>query len=135
MKLATIEVCGRPMVAVVKPETNEYWPVETGTDTSASDMVEFLIYLNGALGKIVQGKAGILDHVKVMAPIRPRRNLFCVGKNYRAHALEFTVSGFDSSGLNQAEAIPDAPIVFTKVPESVIASGESIQCPINVSRC
>ena len=30
-----------------------------------------------------------LESVKLMAPIVPARNIFCVGKNYRAHAKEY----------------------------------------------
>lgn len=71
-----------------------------------------------------------LDKVQFLAPIpRPRRNVFCVGKNYRAHALEFTRSGFDSSARTASDAIPGAPIVFTKVPECVIGPGDTIRYP------
>ncbi len=80
------------------------------------------------------GAAMTFAGVELEAPIpRPRRNLFCVGKNYHAHAHEFTRSGFDSSAANAAEAIPEAPIVFSKVPESVIAPGAPIVLPRGVS--
>lgn len=66
-----------------------------------------------------------LDSVTLLAPIpRPRRNIFCVGKNYLAHAEEFSGSGFDSSASQGA--VPKAPIVFSKVPECVIAHGDSV---------
>ena len=55
---------------------------------------------------------------------RPRRNIFCVGKNYREHAQEFAKSGFDSSAA--AGAVPKAPIVFSKLPECVIPHGAPI---------
>ena len=45
----------------------------------------------------------------------PRRNIFCVGKNYHEHAHEFSKSGFDSSA--GAGAVPKNPIIFSKVPE------------------
>jgi 2-keto-4-pentenoate hydratase/2-oxohepta-3-ene-1,7-dioic acid hydratase in catechol pathway len=68
------------------------------------------------------------------APIpRPRRNVLCVGKNYREHAQEFTRSGFDSSASKPADAIPTAPIVFTKMPETVIATGEPVRYPTGAS--
>ncbi|MGE3830039.1 MAG: fumarylacetoacetate hydrolase family protein [Parvibaculaceae bacterium] len=61
-----------------------------------------------------------LREARLEAPIpRPRRNIFCVGKNYHEHAKEFAASGFDSSATNGA--IPKNPIVFSKVPESVVA--------------
>jgi 2-keto-4-pentenoate hydratase/2-oxohepta-3-ene-1,7-dioic acid hydratase in catechol pathway len=70
--------------------------------------------------------------VKVDAPIpRPFRNIWCVGKNYHEHAHEFSKSGFDSSAASGA--IPEAPIVFSKVPECVIAPGETILVDPKVS--
>ena len=63
---------------------------------------------------------------RLLAPIpRPARNVFCIGKNYSDHATEFARSGFDASASG-ASAIPQAAIVFSKVPECVIASGEPI---------
>ncbi len=71
------------------------------------------------------GEAMPLDAVTLAAPIpQPRRNIFCVGKNYHEHAHEFARSGFDSSAASGA--VPDAPIIFSKVPETVTASGDPI---------
>jgi len=64
------------------------------------------------------GPAIPLAQVTLEAPLpRPRRNIFCVGKNYHEHAHEFARSGFDSSA--GAGAVPDAPIIFSKVPDCV----------------
>jgi 2-keto-4-pentenoate hydratase/2-oxohepta-3-ene-1,7-dioic acid hydratase in catechol pathway len=61
-----------------------------------------------------------LNEVVIEAPIPlPRRNIFCVGKNYHAHAHEFAASGFDSSAAQGA--VPQHPIIFSKVPECVVA--------------
>lgn len=68
------------------------------------------------------------------APVpRPRRNIFCVGKNYFEHAKEFSGSGFDSSMTKPGDDIPQDPIIFTKVPESVVATGSQVLIPKNVS--
>ena len=73
-----------------------------------------------------------LGDVALQAPIpRPRRNVFCVGKNYHAHAQEFASSGFDSSAAKGA--VPPAPIVFSKLPDSVIAAGMPIRLDPAVS--
>ncbi|OGB00221.1 MAG: hydrolase [Burkholderiales bacterium RIFCSPHIGHO2_12_FULL_61_11] len=70
-----------------------------------------------------------LADVKLTAPLpKPRRNIFCVGKNYFAHAREFSGSGFDSSA-QAGEDIPADPIFFTKVPESVVGPGAAIEMP------
>jgi len=72
--------------------------------------------------------------ITLEAPIpRPARNIFCVGKNYHAHAREFGLSGFDSSTTSAADAVPEVPYIFTKVPESVIAPGAPIRIPSGVS--
>ncbi|MCC5859136.1 MAG: fumarylacetoacetate hydrolase family protein [Ectothiorhodospiraceae bacterium] len=74
-----------------------------------------------------------LDQVSIRAPIpRPRRNIFCVGKNYFDHAHEFARSGFDSSATSGA--VPDAPIIFSKVPECVIAHGEDVRMDAAVTQ-
>jgi len=62
---------------------------------------------------------------------RPRRNIFCVGKNYRPHAAEFARSGFDSSAA--AGDVPAHPIIFSKPPECVIGNGEPILIDPSVS--
>ena len=41
--------------------------------------------------------------------------------------------GFDSSSTGAADAIPTAPIIFTKVPQSVIGPDEPIRYPTGVS--
>lgn len=50
-----------------------------------------------------------LSRVKLLAPIpRPRKNIFCVGRNYAEHARE------------TGSAPPEVPVYFTKPPTSVI---------------
>ena len=67
----------------------------------------------------------LLTDVKPLAPLpEPRRNIICLGKNYRAHAKEMAkkLGGNSSAG----DAIPQHPIFFTKATTSVIGTGESI---------
>jgi 2-keto-4-pentenoate hydratase/2-oxohepta-3-ene-1,7-dioic acid hydratase in catechol pathway len=67
------------------------------------------------------------------APIpRPRRNIYCVGKNYYEHAKEFAASGFDSSAVSGA--VPKHPIIFSKVPECVVAHRDTVSIDQSVSR-
>ena len=73
-----------------------------------------------------------LGNVQLLAPVPiPHRNVFCVGKNYHDHAKEFSRSGFDSSAAKGE--VPDAPIVFSKVPQSVIGPGNPIRIDEKVS--
>ena len=68
--------------------------------------------------------APVVQGARLLAPIpRPAKNIFCVGKNYHEHAKEFASSGFDATAK---EVVPEAPVVFTKPPTCVIATGESI---------
>jgi 2-keto-4-pentenoate hydratase/2-oxohepta-3-ene-1,7-dioic acid hydratase in catechol pathway len=124
MKLATISQAGRATAAVVDDVAGLAYPL-------GIDMLE-LVRSAGVPSK--SGDGIPLGSVEILAPIpRPPRNIFCVGKNYRAHAQEFTRSGFDSSAKDAAEAIPSAPIIFSKVPECVIPSGAPILYPTGVS--
>jgi 2-keto-4-pentenoate hydratase/2-oxohepta-3-ene-1,7-dioic acid hydratase in catechol pathway len=61
------------------------------------------------------------DAVKPLAPIpQPRRNIICLGKNYREHAREM------AKKLNTDDAIPEHPIFFTKATTTVIGHGDAI---------
>ncbi len=72
-----------------------------------------------------------LDRVQLLAPIpRPARNIFCVGKNYRQHAVEFQASGFDASA---SESIPEFPVLFTKAPSTVIGPDTAIPAYLDYS--
>lgn len=74
---------------------------------------------DGELPKIRETTS--LDSVELEAPLpRPRRNIFCAGKNYLDHVKEVAKSGLGSGPTSGSEA-PAYPIIFTKVPESVIA--------------
>jgi 2-keto-4-pentenoate hydratase/2-oxohepta-3-ene-1,7-dioic acid hydratase in catechol pathway len=93
-----------------------------------------MLGLIAAGGAMRTGATLPLEEVRILAPIpRPQRNILCVGKNYHAHAREFTRSGFDSSASSTVDAIPEHPILFTKFPETVIASGDPIPYPDGVS--
>ena len=67
-----------------------------------------------------------LDSVELLAPIPvPRRNVFCVGKNYRDHVAEFGHSGYDTSGRQQE--LPAKPILFSKATTSVTGPTAAIE--------
>ncbi|MCX2750008.1 fumarylacetoacetate hydrolase family protein [Arthrobacter sp. MI7-26] len=73
----------------------------------------------------LSGPAIDVAEVELLAPIPlPRRNIFCVGRNYVEHAKEFANSGYDATA--SASAQPDYPVVFTKAPSTVIGTGADI---------
>jgi 2-keto-4-pentenoate hydratase/2-oxohepta-3-ene-1,7-dioic acid hydratase in catechol pathway len=66
-----------------------------------------------------------LADATLLAPIpRPARNVFCVGKNYFEHSKEFEKSGFDAT--SGGATVPDAAVVFTKAPSTVVGQGVAI---------
>jgi 2-keto-4-pentenoate hydratase/2-oxohepta-3-ene-1,7-dioic acid hydratase in catechol pathway len=74
-----------------------------------------------------------LASVRLMAPIpRPARNILCVGKNYRDHAQE--VQSIASGGTAPADALPAAPIFFTKATTTVIGPGDPIPASSDPTR-
>jgi 2-keto-4-pentenoate hydratase/2-oxohepta-3-ene-1,7-dioic acid hydratase in catechol pathway len=131
LRIATYRLDGQRHVGQISSD---------GTHVTAFDLDPALA-LRGALPLIEQaaagapwpalrGKAVALAAVRLEAPIPlPRRNVFCVGRNYHAHAKELRDSVFkDSAKDTQAW-----PIVFTKVPECVVGPGVDVQLPAAVS--
>ncbi|WP_454019781.1 fumarylacetoacetate hydrolase family protein [Azospirillum sp. Marseille-Q6669] len=135
MRFVTFQHDGRRKVGVIDPDTQRVWPIESVLGEPVRDMLDLIRRYDAAKGEITLGSVGIpLADVRVDAPIpRPDRNIFCVGKNYHDHAHEFTRSGFDAGSKVAADAIPEAPIFFTKPPETVIANGDPIRYPHGVS--
>jgi 2-keto-4-pentenoate hydratase/2-oxohepta-3-ene-1,7-dioic acid hydratase in catechol pathway len=63
-----------------------------------------------------------LERVALQAPIpKPRRNVFCVGRNYMDHVAE----GDRTRGITNSE-VPKYPQFFTKAADCVIAPGANV---------
>jgi len=129
MKLAAYRHQNQPGVGRVSADGRQVEPFQLSAVELALGALPLLEAL--AVGKPLPatGAAIGLDQVQLTAPLpRPRRNIFCVGKNYHAHAREFAGSGFDSSAKSGGD-IPADPIVFTKVPECVVGPSDAIRMP------
>ncbi len=62
-----------------------------------------------------RGVSRSLERTRLLAPIpRPRKNIFCMGRNYAEHAAE------------RGAAPPERPVFFTKAPTTVIGPDSSI---------
>ena len=62
--------------------------------------------------------------VTILAPIpRPAKNIFCVGKNYREHAIE----------MGTEEDIPKHVMLFSKAPTSVIGHEQEIDPHLHIT--
>src|SRR6478609_1263763 len=123
MRVATFSIAGERRVGLVDLDAQTVAPFDFAVDQAKGGILA-LIERNGA--GVPRTLSPIpLAQVEIEAPIpRPRRNIFCVGKNYHEHAHEFARSGFDSSA--GAGAVPQHPIVFSKVPESVVPTQATV---------
>lgn len=69
-----------------------------------------------------------VSEVKLLAPIpRPAKNIFCIGKNYREHALEFDKTSDPNI------AVPKFPVIFTKAVTTVIGPNDEINSHSDVT--
>jgi len=132
VKIATFTVSNTRRVGVVNEDNNTVTPFDLDT-AQANSGIQYLIEQQ-VLGNSIAlcNEAIALSDITLEAPLpRPIRNIFCVGKNYFDHAHEFADSGFDSSAAQGS--VPEHPIVFSKVSESVTATNTSIEYDASVS--
>jgi len=99
MKFATVQYAGKEQVALVDGNDGVFWPLSSLDVDFSGNMIQLVQKFADLRGRLSpKGKGVPLSEAKVLAPIPvPARNIFCVGKNYREHAAEFSKSGFDSS--------------------------------------
>ena len=123
---------GQTRVGSISADGKQVAEFDLGVDVSEDGIVAILrADLNGKLPKPVATHA--FSDIRLLAPVpRPRRNIFCVGKNYHEHAKEFSNSGFDGSA-KPGEDIPTHAIFFTKPPESVTGPNTNVIIPTAVS--
>ncbi|MDF2997699.1 MAG: hydrolase [Xanthobacteraceae bacterium] len=126
MKFATYTHGGHERVGLVDAEAGRIHPVD------AADMVDLIARFEAIKPAIrMNGGGAALDEVTLLAPIpRPRRNIFCVGKNYRDHAREFAKSGYEAGAVKDVD---DYPAVFTKPASCVVGPGATVETHPNVT--
>lgn len=133
MKIAAYTHQGQPGVGRVSADGLQVEPFQLSAEDAALGALPLVEAQAAGRPLPATGPAIPLQALQLRAPVpRPRRNIFCVGKNYHAHAREFAGSGFDSSAKSGGD-IPSAPIIFSKVPESVVGPHDVIVCPPEVS--
>lgn len=122
MRLATYESGGEVGVGAI--DGDEIVDLASG-GVASFDMVDMIAdwSLDSAMEALRSGNRLPMSTVRLLAPLRMRKNIVCVGRNYRDHAQEFSNSGFDAS---EKRMIPNSPVIFTKAPTSVIGHGDAI---------
>jgi 2-keto-4-pentenoate hydratase/2-oxohepta-3-ene-1,7-dioic acid hydratase in catechol pathway len=125
MRMASWHWGGREHVGTVSPDGREATPL------AVADPVLGVLPLIQRLarGEGLPSAAGArlpVEVIRLRAPLpRPLRSLFCVGRNYHAHAKELAGTVF-------RETMPQEdpwPIVFTKLPECVIGPFDAVRLP------
>jgi 2-keto-4-pentenoate hydratase/2-oxohepta-3-ene-1,7-dioic acid hydratase in catechol pathway len=124
MRIATFRVNGQRRVGRVSPDGRDVTPLAVDAERGALALIEAAAA--GAPLPADAGPALSIDAVRLEAPLpQPRRNVWCVGRNYHAHAKELSASVFKGSSADPAAW----PIVFTKVPECVVGPHDDVVLP------
>ncbi|MBB5399478.1 MULTISPECIES: fumarylacetoacetate hydrolase family protein [Paraburkholderia] len=130
MKLARFSLGKTERFGIVDLEKSVIRPF----DVSVQNVVQIIAQTAELLSAAAKGEEIPLDQIKLLAPIIPRRNIFCVGKNYREHAKEFAGSGYEAGAVKGAE-IDEYPAVFSKPPSTVVGNGDAVQLHSHVTHC
>ena len=133
MKFVTVVIDGKASVGIVDEQHNKILPLHKAAEKKCgeSDFPETMIecialgdaFLNKVkdlldwVGSHEEGLFIPIEDVEILAPIPiPRKNIFCVGKNYAEHAIE----------MGSKDDIPEHIMVFTKAPTTVIGNEDII---------
>ncbi|MEY4711986.1 MAG: hypothetical protein RIS88_1436 [Pseudomonadota bacterium] len=127
MRIATFSSNGRRLVGQVSADgqhVTSFDLPEGQAGRGAQPLIEALVA--GRPLPALSGQPLAVSAVRLEAPLPvPRRNVWCVGRNYHAHAKELAASVFKASNAD-----PQAwPIVFTKVPECVVGPADDVHLP------
>ena len=125
MRLASWSWGGRDHVGMISADGREATPLAVADPTAgALPLIQAL-----ARGEPLPAPSGArlpVDAIALRAPLpKPLRSLFCVGRNYRAHAKELAASVFKSHAAEK----DGWPIVFGKLPECVIGPHDAVKMP------
>ncbi len=131
MRIATFVLNGKREVGVVASDGKSVTPLAfTAEEVRRGAQVVLERVVAGKALPDTAGSPVQISDVKLEAPLPlPRRNVWCVGRNYHAHAKELSASVFKDNDAN-----PESwPIVFTKVPECVVGPFDDVLVPVGVS--
>lgn len=144
MKLATIDLGGRPVAAMILTDGSAislehaataltgYVPGETVAALATGSLQAIIAscQLTDETGQAIEaalsaGRLGdailpVSDY-SLLAPLpQPAKNVFCVGRNYLEHIAE------GERAQNQKIGVTEHPVFFTKPPTAVVGPGASV---------
>jgi 2-keto-4-pentenoate hydratase/2-oxohepta-3-ene-1,7-dioic acid hydratase in catechol pathway len=77
--------------------------------------------IKGSSENVIASSSILLSEAKLLAPIpRPRKNIIGIGLNYTEHVAE------SARTLDTSNELPQKPVIFSKPPTTVTATGENI---------
>jgi len=127
MRIATFVLDGRRQVGQVSDDGLQLTPFEMSAEQAragAMPLIEAMV-AGQPLPRLVTNSVAVAS-VRLESPLPlPRRNLWCVGRNYHAHAKELSATVFKDNNTDTKAW----PIVFTKVPECVVGPNDDVQLP------
>ncbi len=122
MKLAAYQYKSDQYVGVVSDDLQTVTPYQLSQEAAQRGALSIIEMMAESQTLPAMGQTVALKDVCLLAPIpKPRRNIFCVGKNYLDHVKEIKDSKLGEAQGSMAN-LPKHPVVFSKVPEAVIAS-------------
>ncbi|MEJ8812541.1 fumarylacetoacetate hydrolase family protein [Variovorax ureilyticus] len=127
MRIATYQYQGRRQVGLVSADGQTVSPFQIEAPRARRGALSLIEAQAAGESRLpATGEAVPLSAIRLEAPLpMQRRNIFCVGRNYHAHAKELSGSVFK----NSAAKVDSWPIVFTKVPECVIGPNDEVHLP------
>ncbi len=99
----------------------------TITPIRTMSLLEFIALPPSARTAHITSERIALESVSLAAPVIPRRNIFCVGRNYLEHAKE------RARALGREVKLPDLPAFFTKAPGAIAAPGAQLHLQARLS--
>lgn len=125
MRIASWNWGGRHQVGLISACGKEATALDvTDPSLGALGLIQYL-----AAGNTLPAASGVrlpVEAITLCAPLfKPLRNLFCVGRNYRAHAAELATSVFRTQAVQE----DGWPMVFTKLAECVIGPHDTVRLP------
>ncbi len=136
VQFITYQFNGNRDIGILSNDQNEVIPLQVAEQfycnsaTLPNTMLEFIDQGDAAVNTVrkiqsrmsADGPKMLVREVRILAPIpQPRKNIFCVGKNYVAHVMERATT----QDVNLA--VPKVPVIFSKPPTCVVGFGDIVK--------